>query len=52
MWEDISLNFRSLMRKCNVSSSLLMLYFRLLKGPSYKDKADVINLIDKREEIS
>ena len=50
MLEDISLNFRSLMRKCNVRHNFLI--NRLLKGPSYKDKADVINLIDKREEIS
>ena len=48
MLVDISLNFRLSMRKCNVFANNI----RLLKGPSYKDKADVINLIDRREEIS
>lgn len=46
MQEDINRSFRSLMRKCNLFETDFTLFvkFRLLKGPSYKDRADVINL--------
>lgn len=59
MWGDINRSFRSLMRKCNLFETdftffvstwefrvinFYNCFFRLLKGPSYKDRADVINL--------